>query len=148
KAIDNLSQRIRVAPKLLRDRLRELNTQASRRPASARAAQTEEKPHAIAVSSLDPIDLELIRILLNEPSVVHRLVTRVAPASLRAAPLRAILQACYDVHGEGGIPSFDLVAARLTDPAVRGLASELIAPAEAAPPEPGVNVFAWRKSLA
>ena len=42
--------------------------------------------------------------MLNEPSAVSDLVSRVTVASLRDAPLRAILQACYDLHGEGRPP--------------------------------------------
>ena len=37
------------------------------------------------------------------------LISRVAAASLRDAPLRAILQACYDLHGEGQPPTFERV---------------------------------------
>ena len=35
--------------------------------------------------------------------MVGRLISRVAVASLRDAPLRTILQACYDLYGEGQI---------------------------------------------
>ena len=63
---------------------------------------------------------------MNEPRVVGRLVSRVAVASLRDAPLRAILQACYDLHGEGAVPTFERVALRLEDPAVRALAAGLL----------------------
>jgi DNA primase len=140
KAIDTLSQRIRVPVPMLNRRLRELHTQANRRVnPQAVPAQPDEKPMPIAVSALDPVDLELLRILLDEPSVTPRLITRVAPAMLRDAPLRAILQACYDVHGEGQAPSLDLVIARLDDPAVRDLAASLPAPLEAAPIKSGVD---------
>ena len=140
KAIDTLSQRIRVPVPMLNRRLRELHTQANRRtPTAAGPAQPDEKPRPIAVSALDPVDLELIRILLDEPSVASGLITRVAPAMLRDAPLRAILQACYDVYGEGRTPSLDLVVARIDDPAVRDLAASLPAPMEAAPIKSGFD---------
>ena len=61
------------------------------------------------------------------------MITRVALAQLRDAPLRAILQACYDLHGEGSIPTFDRVTSRLDDPALRALAAGLLLPIEAAP---------------
>lgn len=140
KAIDTLSQRIRVPVPMLNRRLRELHTQANRRTSPASGpAQSDEKPRPIAVSALDPVDLELIRILLDEPSVASGLITRVAPAMLRDAPLRAILQACYDVYGEGRTPTPDLIAARIDDPAVRDLAASLPAPMEAAPIKSGVD---------
>ena len=142
KAIDTLSQRIRVPVAMLNRRLRELHTRSARRPASpaSGAAQSGVNPPAIAASSLDPLDLELIRILLNEPSIASRLITRVAPATLRDAPLRAILQACYDVYGEGRTPSFDRIAACLAEPAVRDLAAGLLAPMESAPIKSGIGV--------
>lgn len=144
KAIDTLSQRIRVPVAMLNRRLRELHALSARRapspaPTSA-AAPADVNPPNIAVSALDPLDLELIRILLNEPSIAARLITRIAPATLRDAPLRAILQACYDVYGEGRTPSFDLIASRLAEPAVRDLASGLLAPMEAAPIKSGIGV--------
>ncbi len=140
KAIDTLSQRIRVPVPMLNRRLRELRGQAMRRPTPAASpAQTEEKPRSISIAALDPVDLELIRILLNEPSVAARLITRVTPAMLRDEPLRAILQACYDVYGEGRSPEFDPVSARLGDPALRDLAAGLLAPMERAPIKSGID---------
>ena len=65
--------------------------------------------------------------------MVGRLITRVTVASLSDAPLRAILQACYDLHGEGSPPTFDRVTSRLDDPSLRALAAGLLLPIEAAP---------------
>lgn len=87
----------------------------------------------VRLADLDPIDRELVQIVLNEPIVVGRLITRVTVASLSDAPLRAILQACYDLHGEGSPPTFDRVTSRLDDPALRALAAGLLLPIEAAP---------------
>ena len=55
-----------------------------------------------------------------------------AVASLRDAPLRAILQACYDLHGEGQTPTFELVAFRL-DESVRRLAAGFFLPMDSGP---------------
>lgn len=98
------------------------------------AAEVSPLPYnrpAIRVSELDPIDRELVQILLNEPAVVGRLITRVTVASLRDAPLRAILQACYDLYGEGIEPSSDRVFLRLDD-AERSLAAGLLLPIDKA----------------
>ncbi len=76
-----------------------------------------------------------------------RLITRVAPASLRDTPLRAILQACYDIYREGQTPTFNLVTARIEDPAVRDLVVELLDSMKSAPIPPGTNVLPWRKVL-
>jgi DNA primase len=140
KAIDTLSQRLRVPFATLNKRLRELSVR-SKRPATIIGEIPELSP-PIAVSSLDPIDLELIRILLNEPSVVDRLITRVTVASLRDEPLRAILQACYDLHVEGLVPKTDLVLPRLDDRATRDLAETLTDSMK--PAKPVAKSFGWR----
>ena len=69
--------------------------------------------------------------------MVGRLITRVMVASLSDAPLRAILQTSYDLHGEGSLPTFDRVTSRLDDPALRALAAGLLLPIEAAPLDRG-----------
>ena len=99
----------------------------------AEAGRARRRRPPIRPADLDPIDRELVQIVLNEPGVVGRLITRVTVASLRDAPLRAILQACYDLHGEGSTPTFDRVTSRLDDPALRALAAGLLLPIEAAP---------------
>jgi DNA primase len=138
KAIDTLSQRIRVPVGMLTRRLHELHRPSSR-PTAVAQGENPEKNRPIPVASLDPVDLELIRILLNEPSVVGRLVMRVTVASLRDAPLRAILQAFYDLHAAGASPSFEQVYGRIDDPAVRDLATTLLGPLERAPLKSGFD---------
>jgi DNA primase len=85
------------------------------------------------LGDLDPTDRELIQIVVNEPSVVGRLVSRVAVASIRDAPLRTILQACYDLHAEGQTPTWDRIALRLHEPEVRALAAGLLLPIDSQP---------------
>jgi DNA primase len=135
KAIDTLSHRIRVPVNTLNRRLRELTVQA-KRPLSI-VTETSDQTPPISTASLDPVDLELIRILLNQPSVVGRVITLVTSASLKDAPLRAILEACYDLHAEGQIPEFDLVSARLESSALKSFAAGLTSPMEQAPIKSG-----------
>ena len=73
--------------------------------AAAPAGRAAPAQPPIRLADLDPVDRELLQIVLNEPGAVAYLVSRVSAASLRDAPLRAILQACYDLHGEGQRPS-------------------------------------------
>ncbi len=142
KAVDTLSTRLRVPVALLNRRLKELAA-GPRRPSPApavAAAVPGEIPgisRPIAVAALDPTDLELIRILLSDPATVGPLITRVTAAQLRDSPLRAILQACYDLHAEGRAATADLVAGRLDDPALRGLLEALADPPGASPMKPG-----------
>jgi DNA primase len=135
KAIDTLANRIHIPVAVLTRRLNELRGQARRQAASAtaRAGSIHEESAPIDVLALDRKDLELIRILLNDPAVVESLITRVTVISLRDEPLRAILQASYDVLTGGDLPTFDLVATQLHDPAMRDLAAGLIGPIDPAP---------------
>ncbi len=141
KALDTLSRKLSVPVADLKKRLGQLRR--PNRPSSAVVeqnsnptmvdAEVSSPVRPVRLSDLDPIDRELVQIILNEPSVVGRLITRVTVASLCDAPLRAILQVCYDLHGEGSLPTFDRVTSRLDEPALRALAAGLLLPIEAAP---------------
>jgi len=149
KALDTLSERLRVPVATLDRRLSQLR-RASGRPAPVRTPAREEAPPPappMRVADLDPIDRELIQIALNEPSVVGRLISRVAVASLRDAPLRAILQACYDLHGEGESPMSERVMLRLDEPGVKSLAAGLLLPIDPAPLPESVRPASWEDRL-
>jgi DNA primase len=151
KALDTLSQRLRVPVETLDRRLRELRRAAGRRspgalaPGAAATPSGSEGPPRTAIrpGDLDPIDRELLQIVLNEPSVVGRLISRVAVASIRDAPLRTILQASYDLYGEGQAPTFDRIVLRLDDPELRALAAGLLLPIEPAPLPDDVRPAPW-----
>jgi DNA primase len=109
-------------------------------------------PVPIRQSDLDRTDLEIVRILLNEPSAVAWLLPRVGVWSLRDVPLRTILQACYDLQDEGLSPSYENLMVRLDDPAVRALATDLIASSalsqpDLAPLSEGVRPAPWTERL-
>lgn len=141
KGLDMLSQKLSIPVPDLKKRLAKLRRPQAQRPAPvasgeegppgppgsprpSRDAAPPRKP-PIRPADLDPIDRELVKIVLNEPKVVAGLITRVTVAALQDAPLRAILQACYDLYGEGVIPSFDRVTSRLDDGELRALAAGL-----------------------
>jgi len=149
KALDALASRLRVPVEMLDRRLRELQ-RASGRPAAVARSNGSEGAAAsppIRIADLDPIDRELIQVVLNEPSVVVRLISRVTADSLRDAPLRAILQAGYDLHGEGVPPTFERIALRLEDN-VRTLAAGLLLPLDPAPLADDVRPAPWEERLA
>ncbi len=147
KVIDQLSQRLRVPLDALQGMLRQLRRPAAKRqaagpnstPDSLFAAPASERPGGEngasepapaakggRASALDPTDLELIRIVLNEPGAIGGLIHRIAVSTLQDAPLRAILQTCYDLQAEGQTPSYNNVMDRLDDPTVRRLATDLV----------------------
>jgi DNA primase len=133
KGLDKLSQSLRVPVEDLRRSLRH----QQRKPITKRVPEPETAPSVseympIDESSLDPLDRELVKILLNDPSSVGQVVTRVVAKSLRDASLRAILQACYDLFREGELPEFSRVANHL-DKAERALAAGLLLPPDRTP---------------
>jgi len=176
KALDGLSRRLRVPVPTLERRLRQIQREAKparptpralasadepARPAETNQTAVQDGPVAageavnvaappapIRAASLDPTDRELIQIVLSEPASVAQVITRTAAATLRDAPLRTILQACFDLHGEGLPATFERVALRLEDPAVRALAAGLLGPMDPAPLPEGVHPAPWQDRLA
>ena len=141
KGLDTLSRKLSIPVPDLKKRLTKLRQPQPQRPApgstgdeggsdTPRASRSAAPPRKAAIRpiDLDPIDRELIKIVLNEPKVVAGLITRVTVASLLDAPLRSILQVCYDLYGEGIIPTFDRVTSRLDDGELRALAAGLQQP--------------------
>jgi len=78
---------------------------------------------------------------------VSSLVTRVTASSLRDAPLREILQACYDLHAEGQGANASAVMDRLDDPQVRALAAGLVLPIDPVPLPEDVRPAPWQDRL-
>jgi DNA primase len=139
KGLDKLSARLRIPVADLRRALRRL-----RRPARATAALGGEPPTAAGVSEkapirladLDPLDRQLVALALNEPTLAPALRRQVLVDALRDAPLRAILQAIYDLDAAGEVPLFDRVTLRLDDPGLRALAAGLLLPIDPQPMSP------------
>ena len=142
KVLDRLSQRLRVPLDTLSRMRRRLaafggQTEGGGRgdsrpgPAGAALANTE-----IRQTELDRTDLELIQIVLAEPEAIKWLLPRLSPSALKDAPLREILQVCYDLENEGESPSYENLMVRLDDPAIRSLAASLIDETALSTPDP------------
>jgi DNA primase len=149
KVLDTLSQRLRVPLDALNRLRRQMRRPAAgstpgkfepAAPASG-AAQKGADPSAAVVEirqgELDRTDLELIQIVLGEPETIKWLLPRLSPPALKDAPLREILQVCYDLENEGETPSYENLMVRLDDPAIRSLAASLIAQPALSKPDPG-----------
>ena len=145
KGLDTLSRKLSIPVPDLKKRLAKLRQAANKRPTPAATLTIDPPPGGIIGSpgitlpppprtlpiraiDLDPIDRELVKIVLDEPKVVATLITRVTAESLIDAPLRTILEVCYDLFGEGVIPTFDRVTSRLDDGELRALAAGLQQP--------------------
>jgi DNA primase len=171
KALDRLSFRLRV-PKATLIRMRQQLQKQSQKQAARRGGNPDQETAAAAPPSgdaaarldgapptapirldeLDRTDLDLMQVVLNEPAAIEWLATRIAPSCLRDASLRAILQACYDLQAEGQPAVYENLMGRLEDPALRGLATDLVASTALSMPEPapmseGVRPAPWRDRL-
>jgi DNA primase len=154
KVLDTLARRLRVPLEAL-DRLRRQlrrsslaprassagpSMTASPSPRTADSGTDSSQESALAPlinpGDLDRTDLELVRVVLNEPTAINWVLPRVAASTLRDAPLQTILQACYDLQGEGQAASYDNLMIRLEDPAVRALAAGLIESSALSTPDP------------
>ncbi len=148
KVLDTLSQRLRVPIEALNRMRRQLRrpaagstaARAEATPAGSgdavKAPEASPGPKAIRQSDLDRTDLELIQVVLGEPEAIKWLLPRLCPAALNDAPLREILQLCYDLQNEGEAPSYENLMVRLEDPAIRSLAASLIAESALSTPDP------------
>jgi DNA primase len=133
KALDALAHGLRTPVEPLKKRLVELRraasrTGAARREAEAPAVGADRRAEAEAAApgiyrAMDPVDRELLGIVVDRPDCVGRIIARVAPASIRDDAARAILTASYDLFGEGASPTFEAIAGRLDDPRALALAS-------------------------
>jgi DNA primase len=155
KVLDALSHRLHVPLESLTRLRQQLQRTARQRPiaggtsesvtASAglaptpadRLARAAAEAAPFRLSELDRTDLELIQVVLSEPSTVNWLIPRLEVSALRDLPLRAILQAAYDLQNEGESPSYENLMVRLLDPAVRALTANLVEQSALRIPDPG-----------
>ncbi len=157
RVLDQMAHRLRVSKDSLHRMRQQLRRPAARKSAPAVAAPGPDDVPApgfvpVRPSDLDPTDLEVLRIVLNEPGAVARMAPRLPAAALRDAPLQAILEACYDLHDQGLEPVYEVLMTRLEDPALRALATDLVASAALSTPEPaplsdGLRPAPWLERL-
>jgi DNA primase len=139
KALDALAYSLRVPLDPLKKRLGELR-RAAARPKPAARVETDAPPagdgtrvdEARAVVSapdllraMDPVERELLAIVVDQPEGVGRIVACVAPSTIRDDAARAILQAAFDLYGEGERPGYEALVARLDEPGPRAVAAHL-----------------------
>jgi len=154
KALDTLSRRLGVPVNDLKKQLRN-DAAATARAARVRAGAeppatepvSESQAPPIRPQELDPLDREVVRIALNEPDAVAILARHIAADDLRDAPLRAILQACYDLAAEGRRPEFADLGSSLSS-RERELAAGLLLPDDPLALNAGTAPAPWLDRLA
>ncbi|AMV36038.1 DNA primase [Planctomyces sp. SH-PL62] len=138
KALDSLAHALRLPIGPLARRLKELRG-ASRRRGAERAGLSPPSganpveaatappppPPADLLRAMDPVERELVAIVVAQPETVARLVARVPLAAIRDDSARAILDAAYDLYGQGETPTFEAIKDNLDDPRPRSVVAYL-----------------------
>ena len=109
-AVSRMAHRAGVNEETVWRRLAELRKEKRPRPAERAAAEPAE-PGARA----EPLERELLEVLLAEPGLVARARTEVPAEMMRHAGARRVLVELYALLEEGKTPGMDQVRARLTD---------------------------------
>ena len=143
KALDLVARRLRLPVGSLTRRLRDLNREARNAPRSLShpisapevvPAQSEQAENAggaertqpvVRLTDLDPLDREIVRIVLHEPSLLPQVAEQVPIDAIHDPSLRRLLAAGYDLLEDGVDPSFEQIASRV-DEADRSLAAGLV----------------------
>jgi DNA primase len=109
-AVSRMAHRAGVNEETVWRRLAELRKEKRPRPAERAAAEPAE-PGARA----EPLERELLEVLLAEPGLVARARTEVPAEMMRHAGARRVLVELYALLEEGKTPGMDQLRARLTD---------------------------------
>jgi DNA primase len=123
--VTRIGQRLGLKEETLWARLHELQT--AKRPADREPAtptdeygSTEDEPKKAA-----PLELELLRVLLAEPSLVAVAQTAIEPKTIEHPRLRFLLEVLYRLNTEGEVPDLDHARPRIDNPALVAKALEL-----------------------
>jgi DNA primase len=133
KALDLVARRLRLPVESLSRRLRDLrrDPRSEARSVSPVALEHGAAPapepteRDIQPSQLDPLDREIVRIVLQDPSLLSEVAEHVPLDAIGDEPLRRLLAAGYALLEEGLAPSFEQIAGRV-GPADRSLAAGLV----------------------
>ncbi|MCY2933329.1 MAG: DNA primase [Planctomycetota bacterium] len=110
-ALDRLAFRLRIPTAYLQREWKRQTRETSRRN------ERKAEPEIVASESVairpDPLERELVELLLNHPELVCEVMPRVLASELRHPTLRMITQAIYDTFRAGDVPEFDRVVDRL-----------------------------------
>jgi DNA primase len=116
--VTRISQRFGLTEEMLRTRLQELRARqrpsADRDPANKKNAQDAAAEEAKVKAS--PLELDLLRVLLADPSLVAVAQEVIEPRSIEHPRLRLLLEVLYRLNAEGEVPDLDHVRLRLDNP--------------------------------
>lgn len=113
-ALDRLAFRLRIPTAYLQKEWTRHRRDAAKR--DQRKPVTEEPATVTIVERPDPLERELVELLLNHPDLAGEVMPRVLASELKHPTLQMILQAIYDTYRSGETPDFDRVSDRLDEP--------------------------------
>ena len=117
--VPSMTREEMIAASVARDKARD----AERRQAAERA-YADGSP--IVASDLDPLDVELIRIIVNEPKLTATAAAKIDVSDLRDTTNRVILEAAYAVVAQNRHATLSEIQAGIASEALRRFVSELI----------------------
>ena len=142
-ALDRLSIRLRIPTAYLQKEWTRHRRDTARR--DQRKAVPEIVPATI-VERPDPLERELVELLLNHPELVGEVMPQVLASELKHPTLQMIAQAIYDTHRAGELPEFDRISHRLDD-STRAYAAGLLQWIDTGPLPDGVVPAGGRDRL-
>ena len=106
------------------EQVRELMT-AQRRKTAARARPRTEAADASVRGAIDPLERELLEIVLHLPALMEQVASVVQPAQFAVDECRRVFVECGRCWSAGILPGFERLLLEIDDPVVKNLLVEL-----------------------
>lgn len=126
--VTRVSQRLGLKEETLWARLRQLQAAhrtTNRDPATTYGERDTAESEAEPKVKASPLELDLLRVLLADPSLVAVAQAEVEPARIEHPRLRLLLETLYRLQSEGEVPDLDHVRLRIDNAALIARAMEL-----------------------
>jgi DNA primase len=120
--VTRLAQRLGLKQETLWARIRELRAARKTNPTDR---QTPEGSAVAEKVKASPLELDLLRVLLADPTLVRAAREEVEPPEIEHPRLRELLAVLYRLEAEGEVPDLDQVRLRLDDQALVAKALDL-----------------------
>jgi DNA primase len=123
--VTRITQRLGLKDETIWARLRELRT--AKRPVDRVPAKNDDQQDQTAEEpkKASSLELELLRVLLADPSLVGLAMAEVEPRWIEHPRLRVLLEVLYRLHAEGEVPDLDHARLRIDNAALVSKAMEL-----------------------
>ena len=104
--------------------VRRLMTQL-RRKATSRPAPNDLAPSASVRAAVDPLERELLEIVLQFPHLFGEAASVIQPAQIVSDSCRAVFSQCAQLHAAEILPDYERLLLEIDDPGVKNLLVEL-----------------------